>query len=91
MTIKCSKAAHSFGPIVAWKFFPNTEGADFWRAKCQNAGCDAAFMQTIPEDVKPVIEGEPFRATKTTNVEHNRRPQGVRVDGQVGPLAEDGK
>ncbi len=67
MTIKCSKAAHSFGPIVAWKFFPNTEGADFWRAKCQNAGCDAAFMQTIPEDVKPVIEGEPFRATKTTN------------------------
>ena len=24
----------------------------------------------------------------TPNVEHNRRPQGVRVDGPVGPLSE---
>lgn len=30
-------------------------------------------------------------ALKTPNVEHNRRPQGVRVDGPVGPLAEGGK
>ena len=69
MTIKCCNAAHSFGPIVAWKFFPNTDGADFWRAKCQNSGCDAAFMQSIPEDVKPVNEGDPFRATKTPNTQ----------------------
>lgn len=25
----------------------------------------------------------------TPNVEHNRRPQGVRVDGPVGPLAKE--
>jgi len=28
------------------------------------------------------------RWNKRHNVEHNRRPQGVRVDGPVGPVAE---
>ena len=28
-------------------------------------------------------------ATEGHNVEHNRRPQGVRVDGPVGPLAKE--
>lgn len=28
-------------------------------------------------------------ATKTPNVEHNRRPQGVRVDGPVGPHTQE--
>jgi hypothetical protein len=62
MSIKCHETAHNFGPITAWKFFPNTKGADFWRALCHNSGCDACFMQTIPDEVKPVREGEPFRA-----------------------------
>lgn len=62
MTIKCPAALHQFGPLVGWKLFPHTTGADFWKAPCQNPGCTAVFMQTIPENVKPVDEGEPFRS-----------------------------
>jgi len=29
-------------------------------------------------------------AMKSSNVEHNRRPQGVRVDGPVGPHTQEG-
>lgn len=64
MTIKCKEAEHNFGPIKAWKLFPNTKGADFWLSRCQNPGCDAAVMRTIPDDVKPVAKGESFRTTK---------------------------
>lgn len=48
--------------MVAWKMFPHTKGADFWKALCQNPGCTAAYMQTIPDEVKPVQEGAPFVA-----------------------------
>ena len=34
------------------------------------------------------VRGKIDRA-KEPNVEHNRRPQGVRVDGPVGPLGEE--
>ena len=55
------------------------------------------------EDVKPPLNAvvvehdwpefemvwDAIEARMTPNVEHNRRPQGVRVDGPVGPLAEE--
>jgi hypothetical protein len=30
-----------------------------------------------------------MKLTKAPNVEHNRRPQGVRVDGPVGPDTQE--
>lgn len=64
MSIKCKDTEHNFGPITAFKFFPNAKDADFWRASCKNEGCTAMFMQTIPDEIKPVKEGESFRSEK---------------------------
>ena len=47
----------------------------------------SAWRERLGDDYeyKPDV---PYVVMKTPNVEHNRRPQGVRVDGPVGPLSE---
>ena len=52
------------------------------------APLDAKQFQEWLENAEKICAEH--NATLTPNVEHNRRPQGVRVDGPVGPHTQEG-
>ena len=57
---------------------------------CDAAGSELANFEAFVIQLHGLLVGKRGLSwVKPSNVEHNRRPQGVRVDGPVGPVAEE--